>query len=278
MPDRTGSGRSDPPEAIDPLWEDWDTPPLVPAIPDLKLDGFGGPLDLLLDLAERERIDLGRIAVGPMVDQFIAALARYERHVPLDRRAEWLILASRLVLLWSRLLLPGTPEAAAARQEAERERLRLQDLQWVRRATDWLDRQPQLGRDVFTRPPGALAPRVASYMRLMEACLTVLERDEAEGPAASEAVALYRIVLRPLFRVSDALARIREHLAVLEAPVPLAAFLPRVPPTAADHDLVCRSAVASTLVAALELARNGEMKFGLESRFEDVSVERNSRI
>ena len=141
-----------------------------------------------------------------------------------------------------------------------------------------LDRQPQLGRDVFARPPGALAPRVASYMRPMEACLTVLERDEAEGLAASEAAALYRIVLRPLFRVSDALARIREHLALLEAPVPLSALLPRIPPTVADHDLVCRSAVASTLVATLELARNGEMTLSAYERFEEVSIERNSRI
>jgi hypothetical protein len=46
----------------DPLWDDWDTPPRVPTIPVLHLDGFDGPMDLLLDLAERQRIDLGRIS------------------------------------------------------------------------------------------------------------------------------------------------------------------------------------------------------------------------
>ena len=66
----------------------------------LHLDGFDGPMDLLLDLAEQQRIDLGRISVVVLVEQFVAAFERLAPHVPLERRAEWLVLASRLVLLW----------------------------------------------------------------------------------------------------------------------------------------------------------------------------------
>lgn len=75
----------------DPLWDDWDTPPRVPGIPELHLTGFDGPMDLLLDLAERQRIDLGRISILQLAEQFAAALQRLERHVALERQADWLV-------------------------------------------------------------------------------------------------------------------------------------------------------------------------------------------
>ncbi len=263
-------GLSGPP--ADPLWDDWDTPPRVPAIPEMHLDGFDGPLDLLLDLAERERIDLGKISVGAMVDQFMAAMVRYESHVPLDRRADWLNLAARLVQLWSRLFLPTSPGAEkAALSEAERELSRLQDLQFVRAASAWLGARPQFGQDVFARPQRERDPRVASYMRLMEACLTVLEMEEArEQPSAIEQV--YMPVVPALFRIPDALARIRATLAGMDAPVNLMGFLPRLPEVVTDRELVARSAVSSTLVATLELARTGELALGEGENFEHVAV------
>jgi segregation and condensation protein A len=254
----------------DPLWDDWETPPRVPTTPELHLDGYDGPLDLLLDLAERERIDLGRISVTAMVDQFVAAMGRYESHVPLERRADWLNLVARLLVLWSRLLLPATPEAEkAARDEAERERGRLQNRQFLRAATDWLDARPQLGRDVFARPARERDPRVSSYMRLMEACLTVLELEEAQEQPTVEQV--YTPVVHTLFRIPAALIRLRAALAALEAPTKLTAFLPRMPQVAADRELVARSAVASTFVASLELARTAELVLGDGERFEEVT-------
>lgn len=95
-------------------------PPRRPAIPELHLDGFDGPLDVLLDLAERQRIDLGRISIADLADQFVTALAGLERQVPLEQRADWLVLASRLVLLRTRLLFPGTPEEAEAAERRAR--------------------------------------------------------------------------------------------------------------------------------------------------------------
>ena len=116
----------------DRLWDDWETPPRVPTIPELHLDGFDGPLDLLLDLAERERIDLGEISVSDMVDQFVVAMARCESRVPVERRADWLNLVARLLVLRSRLLLPKSPEAEkAVLDEVERQRSRLQKLQFI---------------------------------------------------------------------------------------------------------------------------------------------------
>ena len=258
----------------DPLWDDWDTPPRVPTIPELHLDGFDGPLDLLLDLAEGERIDLSRISVVDMVDQFVAVIARYESHVPLERRADWLNLVARLLLLRSRLFLPKSPEAEkGALREAEGELGRLQNLKFLRTAAAWMDARPQLGRDVFARPQRERDPRVASYMRLMEACLTVLEMEEArEQSSALEQV--YTPVVRALFRIPDALTRIRAALASLETPMKLTSFLPQMPEVVVDRELVAASAVSSSFVAILELARNGEIVLGEGTSFDAMWAER----
>ena len=93
----------------DALWDDWDAPPRVPAAPVLHLEGFDGPIDLLLELAERQRLDLGRISLVALVDQFVAGCAQLAPHVMIERRADWLVMATRLVLLRSRLLFPATP-------------------------------------------------------------------------------------------------------------------------------------------------------------------------
>ena len=114
----------------------------------LHLDGFDGPIDLLLDLAERQRLDLGRLSLIDLVEQFVAASAQLASHVPIERRADWLVMATRLVLLRSRLLFPATPEAAEeAEREAAQEIARLDELQFIRSAASWLQARPQLGYD-----------------------------------------------------------------------------------------------------------------------------------
>ena len=236
----------------DPLWDDWDVPPLRPTMPELHLDGFDGPLDLLLDLAERQRIDLGRLSIADLAAQFVAALARLERHVPLPQRADWLVLATRLVLLRTRLLFPGTPEAAAeAEREADEERARLEALQFIRAAATWLDTRPQLGREVFARGQTARDPCIASYMRLMEACLTVLTGRAGEGGPEHQ---VYRPAIPELFRVAEAIQRIRARLAELAGPRELGDFLPRI---AREVPRFITSATTSTPARRLKTIRAG---------------------
>jgi segregation and condensation protein A len=254
----------------DPLWDDWDTPPRRPTIPELRLDGFDGPLDVLLDLAERQRIDLGRISIADLADQFVAAMDRLARHASLEQRADWLVLASRLVLLRTRLLFAGTPEeAAAAEQAAERELARLDALQFMRAAAAWLDARPQLRRDVFPRGRGGANPRVASYMRLMEACLTVLKRETAQAGAEQH---VYRPRIPAIFRLSEALERLSTCLTELNEPAPLERFLPRVSRNAPNRALLARSALSSTFLAALELARTAQLRLAQSIAFESITV------
>ena len=259
----------------DALWDAWDVPPRVPSAPVLHLEGFDGPIDLLLDLAERQRLDLGRISLVALVDQFVAACAQLAPHVLIERRADWLVMATRLVLLRSRLLFPATAEAAAAAErEAAREVARLDALRVIRAAASWLQARPQLGHEVFVRPLPGPDPQVASYMALMEACLTVL-REREELPA--EETSVYRPTLPDVFRIPQALLRMRALVAAMTAPRPLEAFWPEMPAEKRKEPVVVRSAMASTLVAALELCR--ELVVGLEQgeEFSTITVSPRAR-
>ena len=235
--------------------DDWDTPPRAPSIPELHLDGFDGPMDLLLDLAERQRIDLGRMSVRDLVEQFVTAMARLAGQVTLERQAEWLVLATRLVLLRSRLMFPASPQqAVTAEQDAVQEEQRLAERLRMRAAAAWLEARPQLGRDTFARPSPPKQGRSETTMALLEACLVVLR-----GPnRRPEAAPVYRPDPVRLWRVDQALARMRELLAESPEGRELGRFLPAAGP-GADQPRWARGAMASTFVACLELAKQGEV-------------------
>jgi segregation and condensation protein A len=255
----------------DPIWDDWESPPRLPAVPVLHLDGFDGPIDVLLDLAERQRVDLGRISILTLVDQFLEAMGRVATKVAIERRAEWIIIATRLVLLRSKLLFPENPEAAAeAERAAATEIARLDALRFIRAAAGWLQDRPQRGQDVFTRRNSEQNPRVASYVALMEACLTVLQ--SGAGEEAGDETAVYRPLLSDLFNVRHAIARIRTRLAERHGTELLTAFVPPLPSSAKDRILLARSAISSTFMAALELTRGGELTLAQNGLFQPIAV------
>jgi hypothetical protein len=130
--------------------------------------------------------------------------------------AGWHVLAARLVLLRSRLMFPGSPEeAASAERNAAAELRRLEAMAFVRAASSWLQARPQLGQEVFARP-AIEAQRESGYVALMEACLVVL-RGRVGEPGLVE-VSVFRPPIPDLWRVPDALARIRALL--IEQPEP----------------------------------------------------------
>ena len=237
------------------LWEDWDTPPRVPTIPVLHLEGFDGPMDLLLDLAERQRIDFGRMSIKALAEQFVAALERLASSVPLEKRADWVVVATRLVLLRSRLVFPQTPEAAVeAEREARRTLRDLDELAVARRLAAWLQERPQLGVDVFARGTPGRRPVESGYVALMEACLAVLRR---EAPEERSAPTTYQPIVHQLWSLSDAIAHLRQLLVNRPEGYELANCLLQVFGPAELEALSTRKAVAVTLMAALELAKNG---------------------
>ena len=236
--------------------------------PVVHLDGFEGPIDLLLELVRQQRVDLGRISVLALADQFIAAMAAAGRSVPLERQGEWLVIATWLVLLKSRLLLPGSPaEAEQAERDAEAEMRRLEEQVVMRAAAAWLSRRPQFGHDVFGRAAPPVRQHSAGFAALLEAGLIVF-RGAHERPED----AVYRPSPPRLWRVTDALTYVRALLAAASEGAPLAAFLPKPTGDETNRPLQMRAAVASTVMAGLELAREGVLTLYQEAPFETITL------
>jgi segregation and condensation protein A len=256
--------------------------------PCLDLDGFSGPLDLLLALARAQRIDLHRIALPDLLGQLAPAL---RQAAPLVERGGWLVMAAWVVLLRSRLLLHDGPTAVAeapARTDRHARRLRAQllGLQQVQAVAAWLDRRPQLGRDVFGRgaqgtdtyagdPRGAVD--VAGFLW---ATLDLLDG----GGSRTSAAAAYAPQRPALHSIADARARILRLLGTSPQPMPLARLLPEpdsregtVPahagaqPTPRDA-LLRRSGWASALAASLELAKQGQVTLTQGEDFAPILV------
>src|SRR5471032_2803552 len=117
----------------------------------LRLEGFEGPLDLLLDLARTQKVDLAKISILALVEQYLAVIEG-ARRVRLELAADWLVMAAWLTWLKSRLLLPsGTTAAEEGEAAAEVLAARLRDLHAIRAASVWLGGRKWLGIDVFAR-------------------------------------------------------------------------------------------------------------------------------
>src|ERR1700744_5181884 len=115
----------------------------------LQLDGFEGPLDLLLELARAQKVDLAKISILALVEQYLAVIEG-ARRVRLELAAEWLVMAAWLTWLKSRLLVPAAADDPEDPEHiAEILTERLQALELIRAAAAWLGRLPALGVDVF---------------------------------------------------------------------------------------------------------------------------------
>ncbi len=243
--------------------------------PRLELDGFSGPLDLLLSLARAQRIDLRHLSLRDLVDQLAPAL---QRAATLAERADWLVMAAWLVLLRSRLLLPrAAPAREAAQRQAGRLRVRLLGLERAQALAAWLDHRPQLGRDVFGR--GMLDRGAASrdaqpevdVVEFLWACLTLFEDAADRADTAS----VYQPKQMALHSVADARDRILRLVAAAEDAQTLSQLLPQVPAVqdgASRNEVVARSAWASTFTASLELAKQGDVTLAQDGRFAPINV------
>ncbi|NVN38328.1 segregation/condensation protein A [Komagataeibacter swingsii] len=240
--------------------EDWGDPPRRlprPAVPEFHVEGFDGPLDLLLDLAERQRLDLGVLSIADLAAQFVAEAERLACTTPLMQRADWVIWIARLVFLRSRLLFASQAEKQLAEKEACRTVGQIEGLLQMCAAADWLEARPQLGVSVFARGRVAVengvSGRQGTYFSLLEVCLSVLERELVR---VETSVPIYRINVPAYWRVTDALALVREKIgngayrSIWEECIPWSAL------SGPDRIIACRAAVAATFVAGLGPVRS----------------------
>lgn len=228
----------------------------------LDLQGFEGPLDLLLALARDQKVDITKISILQLAEQYLAFIAR-ARTLQLELAADYLVMAAWLAYLKSRLLLPRD-EAADEPSGAEMAAaltFQLKRLEALREAAGRLMARPQLGQDRFVRGAPERVPVVSNTV--LEVSLFDLLSAYAGNRRRTGDSVLRIVEPAELLSVEEA----RERLKVLLGDFPdwmdLAAFLP----DELREGLTVRSAVASTLVASLEMARSGDLQIRQDRSF-----------
>lgn len=255
--------------------------------PILQLDGYQGPLDMLLAAARAHEIDLARVSLRALVEQLVDAL---QSAVPVERKAEWISIGAWLLLLRSRLLLPEkAPEHRAAASKADQLRDRLRDLQEAQAGAAWLETRPQLGRDVFPRGCPellGLAEETSWEIDIIEFLWAGMALFD-DGSDAGLLEPDYAPVRPDLHSIADAHERILHRLREAGGPLPLGALLPEPESgdDASEPTSRRRSRWTSTFVAGLELAKqqlvgiDQEMPFHtgpiLEPRASDRTADRS---
>ncbi len=242
--------------------EDWDGPGTAAgedASLYLELDGWEGPLDLLLDLARRQKVDLRTISILALVDQYLTYIERAEA-LRLELAADYLVMAAWLAYLKSALLLPREEQLDPSPEElALRLQLRLQRLGAMRDAAARLMARDRLGRDVFARgaPEGLRVDRKHLWQCDWFALI------QAYGQVKARTAPVVHMVRdRMVMTLDSALQRVSAMLGVALDWMELQEFLP----PHADSRLR-RSALASSFVAALELARTGRAEIQQDEIF-----------
>lgn len=243
-----------------------DEPALV-----VDVEGFEGPLDLLLMLARQQKVDLAKISILALADQYLAFIER-ARKLRLEIAADYLVMAAWLAYLKSRLLLPEAPgpEGPSAADLATALAIRLKRLEAIRLAAMRLFERPQLDRDVFARG----APEPVAEIKYPEWTATLYDLLSAYGAQRQRVtLARVRVEKRRVWSLADA------RLAITQLIGRSADW------SALDHFLIAyvvdpamrASAFASSLAATLELVREGEMDMHQHSAFAPIYVRKSTR-
>ena len=244
--------------------DEFELSPAADDILTLTLDGWEGPLDLLLTLARAQKVDLAQISILALTDQYIAYIED-ARALKLEVAADYLVMAAWLAYLKSCLLLPKDPDIDPSPEElALRLQLRLQRLDAMREAGARLMGRDRTGRDVFVRgaPEGLRLVKKALWQAGAFDLYAAYGRVRARTQPAMHVVAH-----RSVMTLDDAITRVSALLGAAIDWTILESFLP------ATADAAYRkSALASSFVAALELARQGRLEIEQEAAFDDLYV------
>jgi segregation and condensation protein A len=248
--------------------EDFDAPLLERPSDELNLsiDGWEGPLDLLLTLARAQKVDLAQISILELVEQYLAYLAEV-RALKLEIAADYLVMAAWLAYLKSCLLLPKDPEQDPSPEEiALRLQQRLQRLDAMREAGARLLGRDRIGRDVFVRgaPEGLRLVRKSAWQArdfdLFAAYGAVRARTQP---------AMHVVHARSVMTLDEAIDRVARMIGTTLDWTLLESFLPTT------QDVQFRkSALASSFLAMLELARRGRLDFHQEEAFAPIMLKR----
>lgn len=232
----------------------------------VDVDGFEGPLDLLLELARRQKVDLAKISVLALAEQYLG-FVEAARKMRLELAADYLVMAAWLAYLKSRLLLPEAPkgEEPAAADLAAALADRLRRLEAIRAAAEKLIARPRVGRDVFLRgqPEGISVVRHSQYSASLFDLLSAYSQQR-------QVQALSRVVLKK--RVVWTLSEAREALERLAGHALEWTVLDQYLMEYTVSPQMRRTVRASGFVASLELVREGRISIRQDKPFAPIWV------
>ncbi len=235
----------------------------------VDVDGFEGPLDLLLMLSRTQKVDLRKISVLELARQYLQFVEQ-ARVLRIELAADYLVMAAWLAFLKSRLLLPPDPseEGPSGEELAAHLAFQLERLQAMREAAAKLMARDQLGRDFFARgiPEDVARVRKISYsatlLDLMQGYARIRTRDDFR-PFVMDRDAL--------FTLEQALERMRGLIGFAGSWTDISSYLPED----FTHDPGrWRSATASTFAASLELVKEGKVEIRQEDVFMPIELRR----
>ena len=233
----------------------------------VDVDGFEGPLDVLLTLARGQKVDLRRISILQLAEQYLAFVAA-ARKLRIELAADYLVMAAWLAYLKSRLLLPPPDEedGPSAEELAARLAFQLERLEAMRTAAAQLMARDQLGREIFARgEEEALTVKTevewtASLSDLLNAYSRVKTRDDYQPLHMTRA---------PVFALDDAVKRLREMVGVSIDWQTLASYIPSDWLTTPTKR---KSALASHFSAMLELVKQGDAEIRQDDTFGPIQL------
>ena len=235
----------------------------------IDVDGYEGPLDVLLTLARAQKVDLRKISILALAEQYIEFIAEAKRK-QLDLAADYLVMASWLAYLKSKLLLPepekdGEP---TAEELAERLTLQLQRLEAIRMGAARLMSRDRLGTEVFLRgsPEGIRVIKTPQYADTLLDLLKAYSVQRVKKIAHSN----YELQRLPLFAIEDARHRLEQMLGVIIDWSTIDMLVPNEFATGGQR----RTGIASTLSASLEMVRDGLVELRQTVPFAPLYVRR----
>jgi len=249
---------------MDRLWAENDDraasdPSLV-----VDVDGFEGPLDLLLHLARNQKVDLARISVLALAEQYLAFVEKV-RAMRLELAADYLVMAAWLAFLKSKLLIPKQPgeEGESGEELAAVLQFRLKRLEAMRDAAARLVNRNRLGRDVFARgmPEMVIVDRRNEYSASLYDLLSAYASQRQR-----QAVTNVQIARRGVWSLKQARDVLTRLIGAVSDWTALDSFL--VDYLAQPEDR--RTAVASSFAATLELVREGTLELRQQEVFAPI--------
>ena len=250
---------------MDRLWAENDDSRLT-GDPSLVVDvaGFEGPLDLLLHLARNQKVDLARISILALAEQYLAFIERV-RALRLELAADYLVMAAWLAFLKSKLLIPKQPgeEGESGEELAAVLQFRLKRLEAMRDAAARLVNRNRLGRDVFARgmPEMVIVEKRNTYSASLYDLLTAYAQQRQK-----QAINNVTIARRAVWSLKDARDVLARLIGTLSDWTTLDSFL--IQYLAAPEER--RTAVASSFAATLEMVREGKLEVRQDQVFAPI--------